>query len=204
MRKIRGFRLGRRLARVWRWVRRRPCNRSYLRFRPTEDSSPSWSSQACDAKYRTAVAAKIAGWGRCLARRLRPSPRSGKEDNTRHLLGHGDDNHHLWEQPPQQREDEVEDMTPPKGHLPVYVGRNDVDPPRRVLVPVIYFNHPLFGELLRGAEEEFDFRHPGGITIPCPISDFESVRTLVAAASGIGCRHGGRSPRARRWPLTLS
>jgi hypothetical protein len=35
------------------------------------------------------------------------------------------------------------------------------------LVPVIYFNHPLFGELLREAEEEFRHQHQGGITIPC-------------------------------------
>lgn len=41
-----------------------------------------------------------------------------------------------------------------KGHLAVYVGQQDSGF-HRVLVPVIYFNHPLFDELLREAEEEF-------------------------------------------------
>ncbi|CAH9110230.1 unnamed protein product [Cuscuta epithymum] len=66
----------------------------------------------------------------------------------------------------------------PKGHLAVYVGRRDEDF-KRVLVPAIYFNHPLFGELLRDAEEEFGFCHPGRIAIPCRISEFERVRTRI-------------------------
>ncbi|KAI8545369.1 hypothetical protein RHMOL_Rhmol07G0034400 [Rhododendron molle] len=73
----------------------------------------------------------------------------------------------------------------PKGKLAVYVGQKDGDF-RRVLVPVIYFNHPLFGDLLREAEKEYGFDHPGGITIPCRISEFESVKTRIAA--GRGCR----------------
>jgi len=74
----------------------------------------------------------------------------------------------------------------PKGHLAVYVGQQDGDF-HRVLVPVIYFNHPLFGELLREAEEEYGHEHQGGITIPCQISDFERVKTRIAAAgSGAG------------------
>lgn len=68
----------------------------------------------------------------------------------------------------------------PKGHLAVYVGQKDGDF-MRVLVPVIYFNHPLFGQLLREAEEEFGYNHPGGITIPCRISEFENVKTRIAA-----------------------
>lgn len=70
---------------------------------------------------------------------------------------------------------------PPKGHLIVYVG--GTDPPRRVLVPVVYFNHPLFGELLKESEKVYGFHHPGVITIPCPISDFEKVRNRVEASS---------------------
>lgn len=66
----------------------------------------------------------------------------------------------------------------PKGYMAVYVGQKDGDF-QRVLVPVIYFNHPLFGELLRGAEEEFGFNHPGAITLPCRISEFEHVQTRI-------------------------
>ncbi|KAI6706608.1 hypothetical protein NL676_009570 [Syzygium grande] len=67
-----------------------------------------------------------------------------------------------------------------RGHLAVYVGQKDAEF-CRVLVPVIYFNHPLFSELLREAEEEFGFDHPGGITIPCGVSEFERVKTRIAA-----------------------
>ncbi|XP_059651570.1 auxin-responsive protein SAUR36 [Cornus florida] len=79
----------------------------------------------------------------------------------------------------------------PKGHLAVYVGQKDGDF-HRFLVPVIYFNHPLFGELLREAEDEYGFNHPGGITIPCRISEFESVQTQIAAG------HGGRKLLTRK------
>ncbi|KAL7203737.1 hypothetical protein ACSBR2_016901 [Camellia fascicularis] len=74
----------------------------------------------------------------------------------------------------------------PKGQMAVYVGQKDGGDFHRVLVPVMYFNHPLFGRLLREAEEEYGFDHPGGITIPCRISEFESVQTRIAA--GRGCR----------------
>ncbi|KAF2303475.1 hypothetical protein GH714_018701 [Hevea brasiliensis] len=51
-------------------------------------------------------------------------------------------------------------VTVPKGHLAIYVGQKDGDF-HRVLVPVIYINHPLFGELLREAEEEYGFNQQG-------------------------------------------
>ncbi|KAL8268364.1 hypothetical protein R6Q59_002162 [Mikania micrantha] len=73
----------------------------------------------------------------------------------------------------------------PKGKMAVYVGQKDGDF-KRVLVPVIYINHPLFGQLLRDAEEEYGHDHPGGITIPCRFSDFERVKTRIAALCG--CR----------------
>lgn len=68
----------------------------------------------------------------------------------------------------------------PKGHLVVHVGESDGDT-RRVVVPVIYFNHPLFGELLEQAERVHGFDQPGQITIPCRVSDFEKVQMRIAA-----------------------
>ncbi|CAJ1778425.1 unnamed protein product [Sphenostylis stenocarpa] len=82
------------------------------------------------------------------------------------------------------------DPSVPKGHLAVYVGQKDGEL-HRVLVPVIYFNHPLFGELLKEAEEEFGFHHDGGITIPCRFTEFEQVKTRIAS----GSRRGVRSKR---------
>ncbi|CAH8383761.1 unnamed protein product [Eruca vesicaria subsp. sativa] len=73
----------------------------------------------------------------------------------------------------------------PRGHLAVYVGQKEGDV-RRDLVPIVYFNHPLFGELLRESEKEYGFRHEGGITIPCLYSDFQRVKTRIA--SGLDSR----------------
>ncbi|CAN6466834.1 unnamed protein product [Victoria cruziana] len=66
----------------------------------------------------------------------------------------------------------------PKGHLAVYVGVKD--PEHRFLVPVIYMNHPFFRRLLKVTEEEYGFDQKGGITIPCGVSDFESVKRSIA------------------------
>nr|DAD45483.1 TPA_asm: hypothetical protein HUJ06_003713 [Nelumbo nucifera] len=60
----------------------------------------------------------------------------------------------------------------------VYVGQKD-DGLHRFLVPVIYFNHPLFTDLLREAGEH-GFHHPDGITIPCQIAELESIQTKIA------------------------
>lgn len=79
------------------------------------------------------------------------------------------------------REEAAEEL--PKGHLAVYVG-DGRDDACRVLVPVIYFNHPLFGELLREAEKVYGFDHPGGIQIPCPKSELENVQMKIAATCG--------------------
>lgn len=67
----------------------------------------------------------------------------------------------------------------PKGHLAVYVGESEGDT-QRYLVPVIYFNHPLFVKLLEEAEKVYGFNHPGRITLPCGIPEFEKVQTRIA------------------------
>lgn len=73
----------------------------------------------------------------------------------------------------------------PKGHLVVYIGEKE-DDKCRVLVPVIYFNHPFFGDLLRESEKVYGFDHCGGIHVPCQISEFENVQSRISAASGCG------------------
>ena len=161
MRKIRGFKLGKRLCRVTRWVLRK------TRIR-TRYNRLSLASSA----YKSKPISKLISWGRRLTRGAKSlccsTPGSGYVQ-----LGH---------EPFLKKQPEV-----PKGHLAVYVGQEDGDF-RRVLVPVIYFNHPLFGQLLREAEEQYGFQHDGGITIPCRISEFEQVKTRIAAGSG-GRKH---------------
>ncbi|TYK14021.1 auxin-responsive protein SAUR36-like [Cucumis melo var. makuwa] len=66
----------------------------------------------------------------------------------------------------------------PKGQLAVYVGESGGGL-SRVLVPVVYFKHKLFIELLREAEEEYGFRHEKGITLPCGYSEFERIQTKI-------------------------
>ncbi|KAJ0816339.1 putative small auxin-up RNA [Helianthus annuus] len=63
--------------------------------------------------------------------------------------------------------------------MAMYVGQEDGDY-ERVLVPVIYINHPLFVLLLRKAEEEYVHDHRSGITIPYRISEFENVKSTIA------------------------
>ncbi|XP_038875651.1 auxin-responsive protein SAUR36-like [Benincasa hispida] len=78
----------------------------------------------------------------------------------------------------------------PKGQLAVYVGESGGEF-SRVLVPVVYFKHKLFIELLREAEEEYGFRHEKGITLPCGYSEFERIRTKIQ-----NCRRSWRRWRS--------
>ncbi|GJN02215.1 hypothetical protein PR202_ga19545 [Eleusine coracana subsp. coracana] len=155
----RGFRLGRRLLGFWRWAlcnRRRRRGGGYLRLRTCSGDN----SNSCRDRAARKLA-PVLRWGRSLARRLSLGWRSGGW-TTRML-------------------DEPAAVSTPKGQVAVYVGGKDPGESMRYVVPVVYFNHPMFGELLREAEEEFGFHHPGGITIPCPAARFEQVAAVAAA-----------------------
>ncbi|CAL5020621.1 unnamed protein product [Urochloa decumbens] len=190
-----GFRLvGRKLLTVWRWAlchRRRRRGRGYLRLQPCQPGRRSDMSPLLPAATPSAYAAgknqhrflvrrddvveyapssprRVLTWGRSLARRMRLPRlhRGGKE----RLL---------------QQEEAAAEATTPKGQVAVYVGGAEPGgESMRYVVPVVYFNHPLFGELLREAEEEFGFEHPGGITIPCAASRFERAAAVAAAGGG--------------------
>ncbi|KAG2669329.1 hypothetical protein I3843_14G028700 [Carya illinoinensis] len=163
MRKIRGFKLGKRIVRASKWIVGKTRIRTrYHRLNPPP--TPPSSKPKSNSKHMS----KLVTWGQRLTNGAKKlccnRPGSGYIP-----VGH---------EPIKEKQVAV-----PKGHLAVYVGQKDGDS-RRVLVPVIYFNHPLFGELLREAEEEYGFQHQGGITIPCRISEFERVQTCIAAGCG--------------------
>ncbi|OIW02283.1 hypothetical protein TanjilG_11177 [Lupinus angustifolius] len=65
----------------------------------------------------------------------------------------------------------------PKGSMPIKVGKEKEQ--RRFVVPVVYFNHPLFMKLLKRAEEEYGFDQKGTITIPCHVEEFRNVQGLI-------------------------
>uniref|UniRef100_A0A0D9VIU7 Uncharacterized protein n=1 Tax=Leersia perrieri TaxID=77586 RepID=A0A0D9VIU7_9ORYZ len=180
----RGFRLGRKLLGLWRWAlchRRRRRGRGYLRLQPCPlqgGSSPLLTTkknphpQQQIVVHQRATTGELAprmlkSWGRSLARRMRLLRRRN---------GGGE---RLLEEAP------AGEATTPKGQVAVYVGGGEPGgESMRYVVPVVYFNHPLFGELLREAEEEFGFAHPGGITIPCAAARFERAAAVAAAGGG--------------------
>uniref|UniRef100_A0A6N2MSI4 Auxin-responsive protein n=1 Tax=Salix viminalis TaxID=40686 RepID=A0A6N2MSI4_SALVM len=159
MRKIRGFKIGKRLVRISTWI----CRRT--RIHPPDYNLLGRSESTSRSKPKPI--SKIINWGRRLTKGAK-SLCCSKPGSGYIPMGH----ELVCDKP----------VTVPKGHLAIYVGQEDGDF-HRVLVPVIYFNHPLFGELLREAEEVYGFNQQGGITIPCRFSEFERVQTRIQAGS---------------------
>ncbi|CAN0921451.1 Auxin-responsive protein SAUR36 [Linum grandiflorum] len=165
MARMKGFKLRKRFSRVTNWIfTRRRRNRSlYNRLISSDDNSTA-------AKP---IRKKIIDWGRRLTTGAK-SLCSSKQPGYLRIE--------------EQQEPLCEKATAvPKGHLAVYVGEKDGGC-HRVFVPVIYVNHPLFGDLLREAEQEYGFSQEGGITIPCPFAEFERVKTRIDAGSCGGRR----------------
>ncbi|KAM0824532.1 hypothetical protein ACQ4PT_070144 [Festuca glaucescens] len=183
-RRHRGFRLGRKLLGLCRWAlshRRRRRGGGYLRLQRCQqlgapaDKSPAAFLSAKNRHQQQLVVLprdepgrRLLAWGRSLARRMRLFPRRGGGGGDRLL-----------------EEEAGVEATTPKGQVAVYVGGDEPGgESMRYVVPVVYFNHPLFGELLREAEEEFGFQHHGGITIPCAATRFERAAAMAGSCSG--------------------
>lgn len=66
----------------------------------------------------------------------------------------------------------------PKGQVIIKVG-GEGEVKERIVVPVMYLNHPLFGQLLKKAEDEYGFSQKGAIIIPCPLNHFKYVQGLI-------------------------
>lgn len=160
MKRFRGFLLKHRVISLFRCIRRRhqPSTAGYRQLNPSAGISSSFLRWGARIKAKArAICSKNPGFGSGYLRL--------QEDSIVETGLHA---------------------AVPKGKMAVYVGQEDGGDYERVLVPVIYINHPLFGQLLRKAEDEFGHDHPaGGITIPCRISEFENVQTRIAAVSGV-------------------
>ncbi|CAN4077913.1 unnamed protein product [Withania somnifera] len=145
MKKSRGFKIGRRLVRVFSWLIHRRKNGRL------GNKKLSCASKAISKLFKFGAFAKNnSGYFRV-----------GQEplDSTQ--------------------------VSVPKGHVVVYVGEK-ADDTCRIVVPVVFFNHPLFAELLREAEMVYGYNFPGRIQIPCRISQFENVKSRIAAKGGGG------------------
>lgn len=66
----------------------------------------------------------------------------------------------------------------PKGFVAVYVG-DAQEEQTRFVIPIFYFNHPLFLHLLEETEHVYGFNQKGVFTIPCQVSDFEYLQWLI-------------------------
>ncbi|KAK8570360.1 hypothetical protein V6N13_003044 [Hibiscus sabdariffa] len=88
----------------------------------------------------------------------------------------------------QQHQGKKQSRGVPKGCLAIKVGSTEEEQ-QRFVVPVIYFNHPLFMQLLKEAEEEYGFDHKGPITIPCHVEEFRNVRGLIDGEKSLHHHH---------------
>ncbi|CAA0396153.1 unnamed protein product [Arabidopsis thaliana] len=147
MKRLRGFKIGHRFVKIFKWIIRSRRNQT--------------GKRQCLTGILNPVTKIYSLARRCLRRGANRLCGGMKPGQTR--LGN-----------------EPKTPTVPRGHLVVHVGESGEDT-RRVVVPVIYFNHPLFGELLDQAERVYGFEQPGRIMIPCRVSDFEKVQMRIAA-----------------------
>ncbi|XP_023540249.1 auxin-responsive protein SAUR32-like [Cucurbita pepo subsp. pepo] len=76
----------------------------------------------------------------------------------------------------------------PRGCLAVKVGQRG-EKQQRFVVPVMYFNHPRFMQLLKEAEEEYGFDQKGTITIPCHVEEFRHVQCMIDRENSFHRRH---------------
>ncbi|GJM96035.1 hypothetical protein PR202_ga12839 [Eleusine coracana subsp. coracana] len=60
----------------------------------------------------------------------------------------------------------------PKGHVPMVAGNGDGE---RVLVPVKLLSDPSIAELLDMAAQQYGFRQPGVLRVPCDVGHFRRV-----------------------------
>ncbi|XP_073024783.1 auxin-responsive protein SAUR36-like [Primulina eburnea] len=156
MSRRRGFLIKHRLTTLFRrFFRRKHSSETYLRLNPIETEASK-------------VVSRLINWTQHLrTKALAMASRNDHHAGRGYIRVGGDP---VLEKPVQV----------PKGHIAVYVGQQDGDS-QRMLVPVVFINHPLFVDLLKESEREYGFDHQGGITIPCRISEFESVQTQIQA-----------------------
>ncbi|KAI3806327.1 hypothetical protein L1987_22226 [Smallanthus sonchifolius] len=76
--------------------------------------------------------------------------------------------------------DQEEACSTPTGFLALYIGEER----RRFVVPTGYLSHPLFKMLLDKASDEFGFEQKHGLVVPCSVTVFQEVVSVVECCNG--------------------
>ncbi|KAL6123997.1 hypothetical protein ACLB2K_076513 [Fragaria x ananassa] len=94
---------------------------------------------------------------------------------------------HLHHHHSNHKNKQVNGRDVPKGCLAIKVGVGEEQ--QRFVVPVLYFNHPLFIQLLKEAEKEYGFDQKGTITIPCHVEEFRYVQGMIDRERSVHGHH---------------
>ncbi|CAI9301086.1 unnamed protein product [Lactuca saligna] len=70
--------------------------------------------------------------------------------------------------------------TTPTGFIALYIGEER----KRFVVPTGYLSHPLFKMLLDKASDEFGFEQKNGLVVPCSVTAFQEVVSVVECCNG--------------------
>ncbi|KAI3865503.1 hypothetical protein MKX03_019655 [Papaver bracteatum] len=79
-----------------------------------------------------------------------------------------------------QYEESSSPVTTPTGTLALYVGEER----QRFVVPTGFLSHPLFKMLLEKTQAEFGYEQRNGLVIPCSVSTFEEVVSVIECCHG--------------------
>ncbi|KAI3994495.1 hypothetical protein MKX01_012752 [Papaver californicum] len=79
-----------------------------------------------------------------------------------------------------QYEESSSPATTPTGTLALYVGEER----QRFVVPTGFLSHPLFKMLLEKTQAEFGYEQRNGLVIPCSVSTFEEVVSVIECCHG--------------------
>ncbi|KAK6926735.1 Small auxin-up RNA [Dillenia turbinata] len=85
-----------------------------------------------------------------------------------------------------------------EGHFAV-IAVDDINEPKRFVVPLSYLTHPDFVRLLEQSAEVYGFDHEGALTVPCRPSELERI-----LADRWEERHQSSSTVGVKWGVTYN
>ncbi|GLJ49098.1 hypothetical protein SUGI_1035780 [Cryptomeria japonica] len=178
-----GFRLGYRIVKIWRWIKLSGKSKSYapLRLKSGKSVGLRIGGKLCRRWVNSQELLKSSDFIECSQdaqiRQIRLPQLESQWLNSLRWQSYLPHFIQGYKRGLDLMEPKCSKQQVPKGYLAVEVGQGAEH--ERYVIPVVYCNHPLFRELLKGAEEEYGFNHRGPITIPCKLDHFHSVQKLI-------------------------